>query len=93
MRKLVSFGDISLFMLLPFILSIGIGCNFFILEQSFKINLWHQLFIFAANNSLCKISMIILNCISTFLTKKPHKNTIIILITYNSNNLQAIITN
>ena len=78
MRKLVSFGDISLFMLLPFILSIGIGCNFFILEQSFKINLWHQLFIFAANNSLCKISMIILNCISTFLTKKPHKNTIII---------------
>lgn len=88
MKTLISFGNISLLMLLPSILSIGIGCNFFILGKSFEKNLWHQLFIFAANNSLCKISMIILNIISNYRAKKRNKKNIIQEDYYNQNYIQ-----
>lgn len=64
MPQFVTFGDLSWFMLLPSILSIGLAGNQLILEGLFKINIKNQLFIFAANNSLAKISMIILNMIS-----------------------------
>ena len=64
MTHLITFGDLSWFMLLPSILSIGLGLNYVILEQLFKLKIRHQLFIYAANNSLSKISMIILNFIS-----------------------------
>ena len=72
MTHLITFGDLSWFMLLPSILSIGLGLNYVILEQLFKLKIRHQLFIYAANNSLSKISMIILNLISK---KRERKTT------------------
>ena len=72
MTHLITFGDLSWFMLLPSILSIGFGLNYVILEQLFKLKIRHQLFIYAANNSLSKISMIILNLISK---KRERKTT------------------
>lgn len=61
-------------MLLPSILSIGLGLNYVILEKLFNLGLAHQLFLYAANNSLSKISMFFLNMISKKRERKTKMN-------------------
>ena len=69
---IISCGEMSWFMLLPSILSFSIAINYIVIQQLFKENLWHQLFIFAASNSLCKISMFFINC---FIKKRERNST------------------
>lgn len=92
MKHFIQFGDISWLMLLPFILSIGLGSNSYCISQLFKLNLIHQLFLFTFINSLSKISMIIFNIISSIRGKEKTKTKSVlpiidgtILITRNSN--------
>ena len=73
MPHFVTFGDFSWIMLLPSILSIGLAGNQLIFEKLFNIKIKNQLFIFAANNSLAKISMIVLNIISKRRERKTAK--------------------
>ena len=73
MPHFVTFGDFSWIMLLPSILSIGLAGNQLIFETLFNIKIKNQLFIFAANNSLAKISMIVLNIISKRRERKTAK--------------------
>lgn len=74
MTHLITFGDLSWFMLLPSILSIGLGLNYVILEKLFNLGLAHQLFLYATNNSLSKISMFFLNMISKKRERKTKMN-------------------
>lgn len=71
MPHLLTFGDLSLFLLLPSILSIGFGFRYVMIEQLFNLKMTHQLFFFASINSLSKMSMFFINKIS----KKRERKT------------------
>ena len=68
---ILSCGEMFWFILLPTIFSFSITINYIVIQQLFKGNLWHQLFIIAASNSLSKISMVLVNCI----VKKRERNS------------------
>ena len=72
--KIISFGDISWFMVFPFLGGIALSTNFFILPFLFECKLRHQLFLFANLVCLSKLSMGILSYISNRIINRT-KNT------------------
>ena len=68
--KLLTCGDLSWFMLLPFVLAVGLFSNYVVLYFLFDYFFRAQLFIFAGINSLSKMSMGILEIILLVITKK-----------------------
>ena len=72
--KLLTCGDLSWFMLLPFVLAVGLFSNYVVLYFLFGYSFRAQLFIFAGINSLSKMSMGILEIILLVITKKRRQS-------------------
>ena len=72
--KLLTCGDLSWFMLLPFVLAVGLFSNYVVLYFLFDYDFRAQLFIFAGINSLSKMSMGILEIILLVITKKRRQS-------------------
>ena len=72
--KLITCGDLSWFMLLPFVLAVGLFSNYVVLYFLFDCSFRAQLFIFAGINSLSKMSMGILEIIVLFIARRKRQS-------------------